>query len=194
MRIDFINEVFSGNFRSANTPKNMEPARALRFEGAKFSFNRAKSMKHENCSERKGDEWNWRHVSLEIMFTHLESWFVYCGYSNDNIPDKLNESATWGIGELNFCLLLDITGKRFRMLQAQLHCSNFQLQVVLMMMIVVVIFAVCWAPQNIYFLLTSYYPSITQFEYIQEIYLGIYWLAMSNSMYNPIIYCWMNSR
>lgn len=62
------------------------------------------------------------------------------------------------------------------------------------MMIVVVIFAVCWAPQNIYFLLTSYYPQITTAEYIQEIYLGIYWLAMSNSMYNPIIYCWMNSR
>lgn len=63
-----------------------------------------------------------------------------------------------------------------------------------MMMIVVVIFAVCWAPQNIYFLLTSYYPQITTTDYIQEIYLGIYWLAMSNSMYNPIIYCWMNSR
>ena len=29
---------------------------------------------------------------------------------------------------------------------------------------------------------------------IQDIYLIIYWLAMSNSMYNPMIYCYMNQR
>lgn len=67
-------------------------------------------------------------------------------------------------------------------------------QVVKMMMVVVVIFAVCWLPFQIYFIITSYYPTITDSEYVQEIYLAIYWLAMSNSMYNPIIYCWMNSR
>ncbi|XP_026477722.1 tachykinin-like peptides receptor 99D [Ctenocephalides felis] len=66
--------------------------------------------------------------------------------------------------------------------------------VVKMMMVVVIIFAVCWLPFHIYFLLTSQYPEITNEPYIREVYLGIYWLAMSNSMYNPIIYCWMNSR
>uniref|UniRef100_A0A1A9VSM4 G-protein coupled receptors family 1 profile domain-containing protein n=1 Tax=Glossina austeni TaxID=7395 RepID=A0A1A9VSM4_GLOAU len=63
-----------------------------------------------------------------------------------------------------------------------------------MMMVVVLIFAVCWLPFHAYFLLTSCYPAITEAPFIQEIYLLIYWLAMSNSMYNPIIYCWMNSR
>ena len=29
---------------------------------------------------------------------------------------------------------------------------------------------------------------------LKEIYLCIYWLAMSNSMYNPMIYCYMNQR
>ena len=29
---------------------------------------------------------------------------------------------------------------------------------------------------------------------MKEIYLCIYWLAMSNSMYNPMIYCYMNQR
>ncbi|XP_056635035.1 tachykinin-like peptides receptor 99D [Diorhabda sublineata] len=67
-------------------------------------------------------------------------------------------------------------------------------KVVKMMIVVVTIFAVCWLPYQIYFLLTFYYPSITFASYIQELYLFIYWLAMSNSMYNPIIYCWMNAR
>jgi tachykinin-like receptor len=67
-------------------------------------------------------------------------------------------------------------------------------QVVKMMIVVVSIFAVCWLPFHIYFILTSFVPQITNTEYIQEVYLAIYWLAMSNSMYNPIIYCWMNSR
>lgn len=63
-----------------------------------------------------------------------------------------------------------------------------------MMIVVVVIFAVCWLPYHVYFLATHHHPEITQSEYVQHIYLAIYWLAMSNSMYNPIIYCWMNSR
>uniref|UniRef100_A0A1A9WB26 G-protein coupled receptors family 1 profile domain-containing protein n=1 Tax=Glossina brevipalpis TaxID=37001 RepID=A0A1A9WB26_9MUSC len=67
-------------------------------------------------------------------------------------------------------------------------------RIVKMMMVVVLIFAVCWLPFHAYFLLTSCYPTITETPFIQEIYLFIYWLAMSNSMYNPIIYCWMNSR
>ena len=67
-------------------------------------------------------------------------------------------------------------------------------QVVKMMIVVVVIFAVCWLPFHVYFIVTSYLPEITNEPYIQELFLAIYWLAMSNSMYNPIIYCWMNSR
>uniref|UniRef100_A0AAG5CUZ0 G-protein coupled receptors family 1 profile domain-containing protein n=1 Tax=Anopheles atroparvus TaxID=41427 RepID=A0AAG5CUZ0_ANOAO len=78
--------------------------------------------------------------------------------------------------------------------QRQLDNIKSKRRVVKMMMIVVIIFAVCWLPFQIYFIITSYYPELTKKPYIQEVYLGIYWLAMSNSMYNPIIYCWMNSR
>lgn len=67
-------------------------------------------------------------------------------------------------------------------------------QVVKMMMVVVIIFAVCWLPYQLYFIIIAYYPKITRSKYIQETFLAIYWLAMSNSMYNPIIYCWMNAR
>ncbi|XP_063703938.1 tachykinin-like peptides receptor 99D [Culicoides brevitarsis] len=78
--------------------------------------------------------------------------------------------------------------------QRQLENIKSKRRVVKMMMVVVAIFGVCWLPFQIYFIVTSYYPDITNSDYIQEIYLAIYWLAMSNSMYNPIIYCWMNSR
>ncbi|ALC47771.1 Takr99D [Drosophila busckii] len=67
-------------------------------------------------------------------------------------------------------------------------------RVVKMMIVVVLIFGFCWLPFHAYFIVTSCYPSLTEAPYIQEVYLVIYWLAMSNSMYNPIIYCWMNSR
>lgn len=67
-------------------------------------------------------------------------------------------------------------------------------QVVKMMIMVVAIFAICWLPQHVYFIITFYYPEINQWEHILEVYLMIYWLAMSNTMYNPFIYCWMNHR
>ncbi|BES94903.1 receptor [Nesidiocoris tenuis] len=63
-----------------------------------------------------------------------------------------------------------------------------------MMIVVVSIFGVCWLPFHVYFIITSHMPEITNLPYIQDVYLAIYWLAMSNSMYNPIIYCWMNMR
>ncbi|XP_037296583.1 tachykinin-like peptides receptor 99D isoform X1 [Manduca sexta] len=78
--------------------------------------------------------------------------------------------------------------------QRQLDNVKSKRRVVKMMIVVVVIFAVCWLPFHVYFVVTSYYPDVVNYPHIQEIYLGIYWLAMSNSMYNPIIYCWMNSK
>lgn len=88
----------------------------------------------------------------------------------------------WGsrsIGEINAKQLESIRSKR---------------RVVKMMIVVVIIFAVCWLPYHVYFLVTYHHPEMLEAAYIQQVYLGIYFLAMSNSMYNPIIYCWMNSR
>ncbi|XP_034943703.1 tachykinin-like peptides receptor 99D isoform X4 [Chelonus insularis] len=78
--------------------------------------------------------------------------------------------------------------------QRQLDNIKSKRRVVKMMIVVVVIFAVCWLPFHVYFIVTPYLPEVTNEPYIQELFLAIYWLAMSNSMYNPIIYCWMNSR
>ncbi|XP_052250662.1 tachykinin-like peptides receptor 99D [Dreissena polymorpha] len=67
-------------------------------------------------------------------------------------------------------------------------------KVVKIMIVVVLIFGMCWLPMHACFLLTSHYRSITEYKYIQQIYIIIYLMAMSNSMYNQIIYGWMNSR
>lgn len=88
----------------------------------------------------------------------------------------------WGskiIGEMNVKQVKSIKSKQ---------------KIVKMMLIVVIIFLVCWAPYHIYFLLAHHYPQINDSEYAQQSFLVIYCLAMSNSMYNPLVYCWMNSR
>ncbi|XP_017490311.1 PREDICTED: tachykinin-like peptides receptor 99D, partial [Rhagoletis zephyria] len=76
----------------------------------------------------------------------------------------------------------------------QMESIKSKRKIVKMMMIVVAIFGICWFPYHVYFLLAHHYPSIVSSEYAQHTYLSIYWLAMSNSMYNPFVYCWMNSR
>ncbi|XP_069124041.1 tachykinin-like peptides receptor 99D [Argopecten irradians] len=66
-------------------------------------------------------------------------------------------------------------------------------KVVKMMVVVVVMFGICWVPYHLYFIFASY-TEIERYNNVQQIYLIIYWLAMSNSMYNPLIYCWMNAK
>lgn len=67
-------------------------------------------------------------------------------------------------------------------------------KVVKMMIVVVCTFAVCWLPYHVYFLLHQFFPNLFEERYIQQVYLGVMWLAMSSTMYNPIIYCLLNDR
>uniref|UniRef100_A0A670YK54 Tachykinin receptor 3 n=1 Tax=Pseudonaja textilis TaxID=8673 RepID=A0A670YK54_PSETE len=67
-------------------------------------------------------------------------------------------------------------------------------KVVKMMIVVVLTFAICWLPYHIYFILTGIYENWNRWKYIQQIYLATFWLAMSSTMYNPIIYCCLNKR
>ncbi|KAI3353165.1 hypothetical protein L3Q82_019723, partial [Scortum barcoo] len=79
-------------------------------------------------------------------------------------------------------------------------CDNYHGQlrakrkVVKMMIIVVVTFALCWLPYHIYFIVTGLNKRLSKWKYIQQVYLSVLWLAMSSTMYNPIIYCCLNSR
>uniref|UniRef100_A0A3Q3WWD5 G-protein coupled receptors family 1 profile domain-containing protein n=1 Tax=Mola mola TaxID=94237 RepID=A0A3Q3WWD5_MOLML len=67
-------------------------------------------------------------------------------------------------------------------------------KVVKMMIVVVCTFAICWLPYHIYFLLHQFFPDMFEEKFIQQVYLAIMWLAMSSTMYNPIIYCCLNDR
>ncbi|CAL4097464.1 unnamed protein product [Meganyctiphanes norvegica] len=78
--------------------------------------------------------------------------------------------------------------------QRQMDAIRSKRKVVKMMVVVVIIFTVCWLPYHTIFILFNVIPEISHYAHIQEIFLGIYWLAMSNSMYNPMIYCWLNNR
>ncbi|KAM6395670.1 substance-P receptor [Rhynochetos jubatus] len=67
-------------------------------------------------------------------------------------------------------------------------------KVVKMMIIVVCTFALCWLPYHIYFTLQYFNHEWYLQKFIQQVYLAIMWLAMSSTMYNPIIYCCLNDR
>lgn len=64
-----------------------------------------------------------------------------------------------------------------------------------MFIVIVTIFGVCWLPYHLYFLYIHRPNSdLIYAKYVQHLYLICYWLAMSNTMVNPLIYYWMNAR
>ncbi|KAL6739152.1 hypothetical protein Aduo_012637 [Ancylostoma duodenale] len=63
-----------------------------------------------------------------------------------------------------------------------------------MLALVVFIFMVVWLPYNAYFLLSSIIPLPENRKTGLYIYINIYWLGMSSTVFNPIIYYFMNRR
>ncbi|XP_032082969.1 probable G-protein coupled receptor 83 [Thamnophis elegans] len=57
-----------------------------------------------------------------------------------------------------------------------------------MLMVVVIVFGICWFPLNCYLILMS----SQAFDHHNSLYFSFHWFAMSSACYNPFIYCWLN--
>lgn len=62
------------------------------------------------------------------------------------------------------------------------------------MITVVIIYALCWLPLHTITLIGDSHPEVYAYKHIQVVWIACHWLAMSNCCYNPMVYCWMNSR
>ncbi|XP_058883816.1 G-protein coupled receptor 83-like, partial [Acipenser ruthenus] len=59
-----------------------------------------------------------------------------------------------------------------------------------MLMLVVLVFAVCWFPLNCFMVLSA--SNVISIN--NTLYFAFHWLAMSSTCYNPFIYCWLNIK
>ncbi|KAL8591165.1 hypothetical protein ACOMHN_057905 [Nucella lapillus] len=71
-------------------------------------------------------------------------------------------------------------------------------KVVKMLILVVVMFGMCWLPLHTFFLVIDFNPDLMMYDSLAEerffvvLYYSVHWLAMSNSFANPIIYSFTN--
>lgn len=57
---------------------------------------------------------------------------------------------------------------------------------------VVVVFAICWMPLNLYQVLADFHPNVEVFHYNSTTFFICHWIAVSSTCYNPFVYCWLN--
>ncbi|XP_075262991.1 tachykinin-like peptides receptor 99D [Convolutriloba macropyga] len=75
----------------------------------------------------------------------------------------------------------------------QTHSARNQ-KVVRVLVAVVCIFLLCWLPIRLYQVIKFIYPSILKSPLVPKFYLAAYWLGVSNSTWNPIIYSFYFSK
>lgn len=57
---------------------------------------------------------------------------------------------------------------------------------------IVIGYVTAWLPYNVVALLAKYHRPLGESDHFPYIFVACHWLAMSHSVYNPIIYFWLN--
>uniref|UniRef100_A0A4W4G161 G-protein coupled receptors family 1 profile domain-containing protein n=1 Tax=Electrophorus electricus TaxID=8005 RepID=A0A4W4G161_ELEEL len=132
---------------------------------------------------------DWPDPSLDPFFVFAGTYYVCVAILLYFLPLLVMGCAYLVVG-LNLWAS-EIPGDSSNRYHEQLNAKR---KVVKMMIVVVCTFAVCWLPYHVYFLLHQSFPELFERPFIQQVYLAVMWLAMSSTMYNPIIYCCLNDR
>lgn len=98
----------------------------------------------------------------------------------------------WMLHKMNWFIDLTDLPLYDKIIIPSFSCHVFQ--IIKMMVTVVVIYAICWLPLHIINIAGDLNPGMYDLPHMNIVWALFHWLAMSNSMYNPIIYCWMNSK
>ncbi|XP_077999716.1 substance-P receptor-like [Glandiceps talaboti] len=75
------------------------------------------------------------------------------------------------------------------------HASSKR-KIIKMLILVVLLFALCWLPLHVFMMITRFLPYIfgdtTHQDMMRKVNACVLWLAMSNSFMNPLLYCILN--
>ncbi|XP_055343355.1 tachykinin-like peptides receptor 99D [Paramacrobiotus metropolitanus] len=77
---------------------------------------------------------------------------------------------------------------------AQMEQIKSKRKLVKVLIWVMITFMINWAPYHIWFVVTSINPCIRRLKNMAHVFTSAYVLAMSNSIYNPIIYIILNNK
>ncbi|KAF8792141.1 putative G-protein coupled receptor 83 like protein [Argiope bruennichi] len=90
------------------------------------------------------------------------------------------------------CIAVD----RYRIISKPLEPRLRRTQTIKMLVVVVILFALCWLPLNTFNLLREFNPETFLHKSVTHstVFFVCHWLAMSSVCYNPFIYCWLNDR
>lgn len=74
------------------------------------------------------------------------------------------------------------------------HQREAKWKTIKMLLIVLVVFAICWSPRVIYLAYQDIRGDINYFKkHNSTIWFICHWLSMSSVCFNPFIYCWLNN-